>query len=88
MVIQGAIERARGEFIDEKDGCSQLRIDRMKWLERIDQMIMNYEARRIAALRELDRHHHASIAEALRRATDNVIDTEFEYIPSAQRNVA
>jgi hypothetical protein len=58
--------------------------------ERIDAMISNLEARRNAALRELERRR-ASLALALRRATDDVIDAEFEDVApahSSQRDVA
>jgi len=58
--------------------------------ERIDAMISNLEARRNAALRELERRR-ASLALTLRRATDDVLDAEFEDIAPAhsrQRDVA
>ena len=58
--------------------------------ERIDAMISNLEARRNAALRELERHR-ASFASALSRATDDVLDAEFEDVApahSSQRDVA
>jgi hypothetical protein len=45
-------------------------------------MIMNAEARRNAALREIERHR-ASIAEALRRVTDDIVDAEFEDVAPA-----
>ena len=44
--------------------------------ERIDRMVMNAEARRNAALRELERHR-ASVGRALRRASDDTIEAEF-----------
>ena len=53
-------------------------------------MISNLEARRNAALRELERRR-ASLALTLRRATDDVLDAEFEDIAPAhsrQRDVA
>lgn len=59
-------------------------------VERIDRMIMSAEARRNAALRELDRHR-ASLAQALRRATDNIEDAQFREIGVEQivdRNAA
>jgi len=58
--------------------------------ERIDAIISNLEARRNAALHELERHR-ASLASALRGATDDVLDAEFEDIAPAhsrQRDVA
>jgi hypothetical protein len=50
-------------------------------IERIDRMIALAEARRNAALREMDRHRKA-LAEQLRRATDIVEDAEFAAIPT------
>jgi hypothetical protein len=58
-------------------------------IERIDRMIMHAEARRNAALREIDRHR-ASVAQALRRATD-IEDVQFEELGAKQiadRNAA
>jgi hypothetical protein len=57
-------------------GTLAVRIDD---IERIDRMIMMAEARRAAALREIDRHR-ASVAQALRRALDDVEDAAFEDI--------
>lgn len=48
-------------------------------IERIDRMIMSAEARRNAVLREMDRHRSA-LADALRRATENVRDAEFTEV--------
>jgi hypothetical protein len=50
----------------------------------IDRMIMSAEGRRNAALRELERHRSA-MAEALRCATDDVVDGEFEDVAPAAR---
>ena len=63
-----------------------LRIDQF---ERIDRMIMNTEARRNAALREVDRHR-SNLAQALRQASDDVIEAEFEDVPQqrAQKDAA
>jgi|SoiMetStandDraft_2_1073263.scaffolds.fasta_scaffold07427_4 hypothetical protein len=58
-------------------------------IERIDRMIMHAEARRNAVLREIDRHR-ASVAQALRRATD-IEDVQFEELGAKQiadRNAA
>jgi hypothetical protein len=52
-------------------------------VERIDRMVMSAEVRRNAALREIERHR-SCIAETLRRATDDVVDAEFEdVVPAA-----
>jgi hypothetical protein len=47
-------------------------------------MIMNTEARRNAALREVDRHRLV-LAQALRQASDDVIEAEFEDVPAPKR---
>ena len=57
---------------------------RIDQFERIDRMIMNAEARRNAALREIDRHR-ASLSLALRQASDDVIEAEFEDVPPQPR---
>jgi hypothetical protein len=48
-------------------------------IERIDGMSMKAEARRNAALREIERHR-AALADALRRATESVRDAEFKEV--------
>ena len=48
-------------------------------VERIDRMIMTMEARRNAALREIDRHR-GSLGQLLRRAVQQAEDAEFEVI--------
>jgi hypothetical protein len=53
-------------------------------LERIDRMMMNAEARRNTALHEIDRHR-STLAQALRRASDEVVDAEFEDVRPGQR---
>jgi hypothetical protein len=45
-------------------------------LERVDRMIMKAEARRNAALHAIERRR-SSLAQALRRASDDVVDAEF-----------
>jgi hypothetical protein len=64
-----------------------LRIDA---IERIDRMIMGAEARRNVALREIDRHR-ASLADRLRRVSDEIVDAQFEQVKAPQitnRNAA
>jgi hypothetical protein len=51
--------------------------------ERIDRMAMAAEARRNSALRELERHR-ASLAQALRQASDEVIEAEYQDVKQAQ----
>ena len=58
--------------------------------ERIDRMVMNVEARRNAALREMERHR-TTLAQALRQASDDVVEADFEDVAPdsrAQRDVA
>jgi hypothetical protein len=55
-------------------------------IDRIDRMTMNAEARRNATLREVDRYR-AGLALALRKASEDVIEAEFQDThsgPSAQ----
>jgi hypothetical protein len=52
-------------------------------IERMDRMIMSAEARRNAALREVDRHR-ASLAQVLRQASDDVVEADFEDVPPQQ----
>jgi len=53
--------------------------------QRIDRMVMNAEARHNAALRELERHR-ASVGRALRRASDDTVETEFvDVLPDRHR---
>jgi hypothetical protein len=64
-----------------------IRIDQF---DRLDRMIMNAEGRRNAALREVDRHR-SSLAQALRQASDDVIEAEFEDVsprPAALQDAA
>jgi hypothetical protein len=51
--------------------------------ERIDRMAMAAEARRNSALRELERHR-ASLAQALRQASDEVIEAEYQDVKQTQ----
>ena len=51
--------------------------------ERIDRMVTHAEARRNAALRELERHR-ATLAQALRQASNSVVEAEFEDLAPAQ----
>jgi hypothetical protein len=53
--------------------------DNLDAVERFDRMTMNAEARRNAALHEIERHR-SCFAEALRGATDDVVDGEFEAV--------
>ena len=58
-------------------------LDMSPRLERIDRIIMSAETRRNVALREVERHR-SSIAAALRRASDEVVDGEFEDVAPDQ----
>jgi hypothetical protein len=48
-------------------------------IERIDRMVMAAETRRDATLREIERHR-ATLAQALRRETEQVEEAEFEEV--------
>jgi hypothetical protein len=52
--------------------------------ERFDRIVTNIEVRRNAALREIERHR-TSIAHAVRRASDEFLDAEFEDVAPDQR---
>lgn len=54
-------------------------IDKLGIIERVDQLTMIAEARRNAALREIDRHRFA-LAQALRRKINEIEDAEFETV--------
>ena len=56
---------------------------RIEIFERIDRMAMSAEARRNSALRELERHR-ASLAQALRQASDDVIEAEYQDVRRTQ----
>ena len=56
---------------------------RLDDFERIDRMIMQKEARRNTALREVDRRR-AAAAERLRNAIEDVTDVEIEEAPSVE----
>jgi hypothetical protein len=49
----------------------------------MDRLIMNAELRRNAALHEIERHR-ASFGQALRRASNDVVDAQFEQIQAPQ----
>jgi hypothetical protein len=61
------------------DVAAEAFFDKISDFEQIDRMVMNAEARRNAALRELERHR-ATLAQALRQAGDDVIEADFEDI--------
>jgi hypothetical protein len=54
--------------------------------ERIDRLIMNAEARRNAALRELERHR-TTLAQDLRQASDDVVEADFEDVAPVRRRL-
>jgi len=56
---------------------------KLETFEKIDRMIMQTEARRNAALREIDRHRDV-LAQRLRDASQDVEDAEFVEIESAR----
>jgi hypothetical protein len=56
---------------------------RIHTFEQVDRMAMAVEARRNSALRELERHR-ASFAQALRQASDDVIEAEYQDVKQTQ----
>jgi hypothetical protein len=56
---------------------------RIDTFERIDRMAMAAEARRNSALREIERHR-ASFAQALRQASDEVIEAGYQDVKQTQ----
>jgi hypothetical protein len=56
---------------------------RIEIFERIDRMAMAAEARRNSALRELERHR-ASLAQALRQTSNDIIEAEFQDVKQTQ----
>jgi hypothetical protein len=54
--------------------------------ERIDRMVMNAEARRNAALRELERRR-MTLVQALRQASDDVVEADFEDVAPNRRRL-
>ena len=54
--------------------------DHLEDVDRINRLIMGAEARRSAALRELERYR-ANFARAPRRRSDEAVDAEFEDVP-------
>jgi hypothetical protein len=73
-----------GHTID--DLAAQVLSIEIERFERIDRMIMNAEARRNAALRELERHR-ATLAQALRQASESFVEAEFEDVKPARRQL-
>jgi hypothetical protein len=55
--------------------------------ERIDRTVMNAEARRNAALRELERHRE-TLARDLRQTSDNVAEADYEDVTPVRRRLA
>jgi hypothetical protein len=53
--------------------------ENIETIERMDRMVMNAEARRNAALREIERHR-STLGQAMRQASDEVVEAEFEDV--------
>ena len=79
-----AVKQVNGLLADARLTMDEVRSEtlalKISDIERIDRLIMNSEARRNAALREIERHRTA-LGQTLRRATADVVDGEFETIP-------
>jgi hypothetical protein len=68
-------ERLAAAGLDGETISAQILLTRLDDFERLDHLIMKTEARRNAALREIDRHRGAA-AERLRNAIEDVTDVE------------
>ncbi len=69
---------------------ARVHVDELETIERLDRLIASADARRNAAFRELERHH-ANLARALRDASNDVVDAEFEDVkaqPSVRKLTA
>jgi hypothetical protein len=53
--------------------------ENIETIERMDRLVMNAGARRNAALREIERHR-STIGQAMRQASDEVVEAEFEDV--------
>jgi hypothetical protein len=69
--------------LNMEDVMAQTLALKLDEIERIDRMTMNAEARRNAALHEIERHR-ASVAQALRLTVNNIEDAQFEEVGAKQ----
>jgi ribosomal protein L12E/L44/L45/RPP1/RPP2 len=80
----GAVEEAQKALsaagLSMDDMQAKALCDHLEDVDRINRLIMGAEARRSAALRELERYR-ANFAQAPRRKSDEAVDAEFEDVP-------
>jgi hypothetical protein len=86
QAIEEVNEQLASKGLTVEDVTAQALSAEIENFERIDRMVMNAEARRNAALRELERHR-MTLAQALRQASDNVIDADFEDVAPVRRRL-
>jgi hypothetical protein len=86
QAIEEVNEQLASKGLTVEDVTAQALSAEIENFERIDRMVMNAEARRNAALRELERHR-MTFAQALRQASDNVIDADFEDVAPVRRRL-
>jgi hypothetical protein len=86
QAIEEVNEQLASKGLTVEDVTAQALSAEIENFERIDRMVMNAEARRNAALRELERHR-MTLAQALRQASDNVIDADFEEVAPVRRRL-
>jgi hypothetical protein len=86
QAIEEVNEQLASKGLTIEDVTAQALSAEIENFERIDRMVMNAEARRNAALRELERHR-MTLAQALREASDNVVDADFEDVAPVRRRL-
>jgi hypothetical protein len=86
QAIEEVNEQLASKGLTVEDVTAQALSAEIENFERIDRMVMNAEARRNAALRELERHR-MTLAQALRQASDNVVDADFEDVAPVRRRL-
>ena len=86
QAIEEVNEQLASKGLTVEDVTAQALSAEIENFEQIDRMVMNADARRNAALRELERHR-MTLAQALRQASDNVIDADFEDVAPVRRRL-
>jgi hypothetical protein len=81
MEVQSSLEAAGIEFIGSPTDRPYAAM--LAEIERFDRMAMNAEARRNATLHEIDRRR-ASFGQALRRASEEAVDAQYEQVDAPQ----
>ena len=82
-VVQRVEKALRSAGLTREHVLAETLSAKLEDIERIERLIASAEARRNAALREVDRHRSA-IAQTLRRAIEEPEDAEFEVVENGQ----